>query len=217
MRKVGAFLLETSEDTKVGVTTRVRHACREWLRSKGMPEDLATGTGGEFELTRSKRDARIRWDFAEASIGRWEFFCLEEDADDGQTFRTTASITTTEHTITVFVTLEVGFERPRLAQLRFDARPPCGWRIRNYATKCRKLIELHCPVVSLIWDAMRDVVVLLVHLIASLAKLLGRPHTSLDGKTPSEITGNQRPEPIALADYRWKRHCRGLFQLPVAA
>ena len=44
-----------------------------------------------------------------------------------------------------------------------------------------------------------------------------RPHASLDGKTPSEITGNQRPEPIALADYRWKRHCRGLFQLPIAA
>jgi len=39
-------------------------------------------------------------------------------------------------------------------------------------------------------------------------------HSSRDGATPVD-SGSERI--AALNDYRWKKHCRGLFQLPVAA
>ena len=41
-----------------------------------------------------------------------------------------------------------------------------------------------------------------------------RCHAGLDGPTPVD-SGSERI--AALNDYRWKKHCRGLFQLPVAA
>jgi hypothetical protein len=41
-----------------------------------------------------------------------------------------------------------------------------------------------------------------------------RCHSSRDGATPDE---SGRENIIALTDCRWKKHCRGLFQLPVAA
>jgi transposase InsO family protein len=41
-----------------------------------------------------------------------------------------------------------------------------------------------------------------------------RSHSSRDGATPV-ISGSEKF--VALNDYRWKKHCRGLFQLPVAA
>jgi len=41
-----------------------------------------------------------------------------------------------------------------------------------------------------------------------------RTHTGRDGDTPVESRGDHV---IALDSYRWGRHCRGLFQLPVAA
>ena len=41
-----------------------------------------------------------------------------------------------------------------------------------------------------------------------------RTHTGRDGDTPVESHGDHG---IALDSYRWGRHCRGLFQLPVAA
>jgi transposase InsO family protein len=41
-----------------------------------------------------------------------------------------------------------------------------------------------------------------------------RCHSSPDGATPDE---SGRENIIALTDYRWKKHCRGLFQVPVAA
>ena len=40
-----------------------------------------------------------------------------------------------------------------------------------------------------------------------------RCHSSRDGATPDE---SGRENIVALNDYRWKKHCRGLFQLPVA-
>ena len=42
----------------------------------------------------------------------------------------------------------------------------------------------------------------------------GRTHSLLDGVTPMKPEGNQV---VDLNDYRWKKYCRGLFQLPVAA
>jgi transposase InsO family protein len=44
-----------------------------------------------------------------------------------------------------------------------------------------------------------------------------RVHQGLDGDTPEEKAGSARPEPIGLEDYIWKRHCHGLFELPIAA
>jgi len=44
-----------------------------------------------------------------------------------------------------------------------------------------------------------------------------RVHTSLDGDTPSETSGEVMICRADLNKFRWKAHCRGLFQLPVAA
>jgi hypothetical protein len=41
-----------------------------------------------------------------------------------------------------------------------------------------------------------------------------RCHSSRDGATPDE---SGRENIIALTDCRWKKHCRGLFQLPLVA
>jgi hypothetical protein len=40
-----------------------------------------------------------------------------------------------------------------------------------------------------------------------------RVHTSLSGDTPPETTGHCAD----LHQFQWKSHCRGLYQLPVAA
>ena len=44
-----------------------------------------------------------------------------------------------------------------------------------------------------------------------------RVHTSLDGNTPSEISGEAIIHRADLNKLRWKSHCRGLYQLPAAA
>ena len=44
-----------------------------------------------------------------------------------------------------------------------------------------------------------------------------RVHSGIDGATPFEIAGGSRPEPSDLGSFRWKTHCRGLFQLTEAA
>ncbi|MGB7934263.1 MAG: integrase core domain-containing protein [Gammaproteobacteria bacterium] len=46
---------------------------------------------------------------------------------------------------------------------------------------------------------------------------LHRVHTSLDGDTPLEIAGETIIRHADLNQYRWKSHCRGLYQLSVAA
>jgi transposase InsO family protein len=44
-----------------------------------------------------------------------------------------------------------------------------------------------------------------------------RTHTSLDGSTPAEISGDSVAQSAPLQSYAWEKHCGGLFQLPVAA
>jgi putative transposase len=44
-----------------------------------------------------------------------------------------------------------------------------------------------------------------------------RVPASLGGTTPDSRTGAPSPEPLSLARFRWKSHCRGLYQLPAAA
>ena len=44
-----------------------------------------------------------------------------------------------------------------------------------------------------------------------------RVHTALDGEAPSDIAGKTTIHRAALKNFRWKSHCRGLFQLPIAA
>ena len=44
-----------------------------------------------------------------------------------------------------------------------------------------------------------------------------RTHSSLDGNTPAEISGDSVAQPAPLNNYTWEKHCGGLFQLPVAA
>ena len=45
----------------------------------------------------------------------------------------------------------------------------------------------------------------------------GRVHSGIEGSTPFETGGRSRAEPADLNGFRWKTHCRGLYQLPVAA
>jgi hypothetical protein len=44
-----------------------------------------------------------------------------------------------------------------------------------------------------------------------------RVHTSLNGDTPSETTGETTSRRAGLNQFQWESHCRGLYQLPVAA
>ena len=44
-----------------------------------------------------------------------------------------------------------------------------------------------------------------------------RVHQSLDGRTPAERSGRPPPSPAVLDRYAWRKHCRGLFQMPIAA
>jgi len=44
-----------------------------------------------------------------------------------------------------------------------------------------------------------------------------RTHASLDGNTLAAISGDDIALPVSLHSYAWKKHCGGLFQLPVAA
>ena len=41
-----------------------------------------------------------------------------------------------------------------------------------------------------------------------------RTHSGRDGRTPDE-TDEQKV--VNINQYRWEKHCRGMFQLPVAA
>jgi hypothetical protein len=44
-----------------------------------------------------------------------------------------------------------------------------------------------------------------------------RAHTSLNGDTPSETTGETTSRRADLNRFQWKSHCHGLYQLPEAA
>ena len=44
-----------------------------------------------------------------------------------------------------------------------------------------------------------------------------RCHQSLSGRTPLEKSGKPAPRRASLGRYDWQQHCRGLFQMPVAA
>jgi transposase InsO family protein len=44
-----------------------------------------------------------------------------------------------------------------------------------------------------------------------------RVHQSLSGSTPGERSGEPPPAHAVLDHYAWRYHCRGLFQMPIAA
>jgi hypothetical protein len=44
-----------------------------------------------------------------------------------------------------------------------------------------------------------------------------RVHQSLSGSTPGERSGQPPPAHAVLDHYVWRYHCRGLFQMPIAA
>jgi len=44
-----------------------------------------------------------------------------------------------------------------------------------------------------------------------------RTHNSLGGATPAEKAGGHSKSAIELSNFRWQTHCRGLYQLPIAA
>ena len=44
-----------------------------------------------------------------------------------------------------------------------------------------------------------------------------RAHTALAGVTPSEMSGEKTRHRADLGRFRWKSHCGGLYQLPIAA
>ncbi len=47
----------------------------------------------------------------------------------------------------------------------------------------------------------------------------GRCHGSIDGLSPLPLqkADEKSSTVVSIHDYRWKKHCRGLFQLPIAA
>jgi putative transposase len=44
-----------------------------------------------------------------------------------------------------------------------------------------------------------------------------RTHRALNGTPPAETIGQQKSNVVRIHNYRWQNHCRGLYQLPVAA
>ncbi len=44
-----------------------------------------------------------------------------------------------------------------------------------------------------------------------------RVHSSLNANTPSQKSGKSRSEIVPIQHFKWKAHCNGLFQLPIAA
>ena len=44
-----------------------------------------------------------------------------------------------------------------------------------------------------------------------------RCHTGLGGLTPARQSGAPAPPLASLTSYRWRRHCGGLFQIPIGA
>jgi transposase InsO family protein len=46
---------------------------------------------------------------------------------------------------------------------------------------------------------------------------LHRVHRALDGTPPARRADGSTAPPAALAHYHWQQHCRGLFQIPIAA
>jgi putative transposase len=44
-----------------------------------------------------------------------------------------------------------------------------------------------------------------------------RVHRSLDGITPAQRAGAVSPPPASLDRHAWRQHCRGLFEMPIAA
>ncbi len=44
-----------------------------------------------------------------------------------------------------------------------------------------------------------------------------RVHSALDGDTPAVVSGDAVTSRAELHNFRWQTHCRGLYQLPVAA
>ena len=44
-----------------------------------------------------------------------------------------------------------------------------------------------------------------------------RTHSSLGGNTPAEAAGGASKLPIKLDNLQWQTHCKGLYQLPIAA
>jgi hypothetical protein len=66
---------------------------------------------------------------------------------------------------------------------------------------------------------MRDLVVLFLHLMVTVARLAGpggARAAGLDGRPPEPIAeeGGVR---ASLGSYRWQPHCRGLYHTPMAA
>jgi transposase InsO family protein len=44
-----------------------------------------------------------------------------------------------------------------------------------------------------------------------------RVHRAIAGLTPAQFAGALSPARAALDHYGWQQHCRGLFELPIAA
>ena len=44
-----------------------------------------------------------------------------------------------------------------------------------------------------------------------------RVHRAIADLTPAQFAGALSPAPAALDHYGWQQHCRGLFELPIAA
>ena len=60
--------------------------------------------------------------------------------------------------------------------------------------------------------AMRDLGILFIHLVVTVARLFGP-----GGAPPDEKSGNTNRKIARLNEYRWQECCRGLYQLPAAA
>lgn len=44
-----------------------------------------------------------------------------------------------------------------------------------------------------------------------------RCHLGIEGMQPNQKSGAEDNNVISINNYRWKKHCRGLFEFPIAA
>lgn len=125
MQKVAAYLLERRDGmddaaTRSAETVRTREAILAWLKSKGADPDSATGS---FEPVDGAQGT-FAIESAQDGLLAWWMVRLSEQAPAGRCFATSVSVTTTERSVAVYVSLEAGADTTQISPLYVDPRCP---------------------------------------------------------------------------------------------
>lgn len=124
MQKVAAYLLQkrnlSSAEQREQDTEQVRDAINSWLERKGAESDEDLG---EYDAEDGSNATFIS-DQANDESRSWWMVQLDESTDDGRLFRAIVSLTKTETSITVYVTLEAGSSPTLVCPVEVDPRCP---------------------------------------------------------------------------------------------